>query len=67
MMTILVALAELERENISQATKQRLQALKNMGKTLGRPKGSPDKNKRNSRNYYGNKNRSNKGGVKKRE
>ena len=43
MMTILVALAELERVNISVATKQRLQALKNMGKTLGRPKGSKDK------------------------
>ena len=66
MMTILVALAELERENISQATKQRLQALKNMGKTLGRPKGSKDKGKRITRNYYGNKNRSNKGGAKKR-
>ena len=32
MMTILVALAELERTNISIATKQRLQALKNLGK-----------------------------------
>jgi len=60
MMTILVALAELERENISQATKQRLQALKNMGKTLGRPKGSKDKNKqgRKTFGYYGNRNRS---------
>jgi len=67
MMSILVALAELERENISLATKQRLQALKNMGKTLGRPKGSKDGHKRNTRNYYGNKNRSKKGGVKKRE
>jgi len=44
MMTILVTLAELEREQISQATKDRLQALKNMGKSLGRPKGSKDKN-----------------------
>jgi DNA invertase Pin-like site-specific DNA recombinase len=43
MMTILVALAELEREQISQATKDRLHALKNMGKQLGRPKGSKDK------------------------
>ena len=67
MMTILVALAELERENISIATKQRLQALKNMGKTLGRPKGSKDKDKRNTRNYYGNQNRTKKRGVKKRE
>lgn len=54
MMTVLVALAELERENISQATKQRLQALKNMGKKLGRPKGSkdnPDKPRRKT-GYY---------------
>ena len=42
-MTILVALAELERVNISLATKQRLHALKALGKTLGRPKGSKDK------------------------
>lgn len=50
MMTILVTLAELERVNISEATKQRLQALKNLGKTLGRPKGSkddPDKPRKN--------------------
>ncbi len=67
MMTILVALAELERENISQATKQRLQALKNMGKTLGRPKGSKDRNKRKKSGYYRNVNATNKGGIKKRE
>ena len=42
MMTIIIALAELEKANISEATKHRLQALKNMGKTLGRPKGSKD-------------------------
>lgn len=52
MMTILVALAELERENISQATKQRLQSLKNLGKTLGRPKGSKDKGKRRTTGYH---------------
>ena len=51
MMTILVALAELERENISIATKQRLQALKNLGKTLGRPKGSRDRGKRRNQGY----------------
>jgi DNA invertase Pin-like site-specific DNA recombinase len=51
MMTILVALAELERTNISLATKQRLQALKNLGKTLGRPKGSKDKTKRKKTGY----------------
>ena len=51
MMTILVALAELERTNISIATKQRLQALKNLGKTLGRPKGSKDRGKRRNGGY----------------
>jgi len=40
---VFVALAELERKLISEATKQRLQALKNQGKKLGRPKGSKDK------------------------
>lgn len=34
---IIIRLAQLERENISEATKQRLQALKNLGKKLGRP------------------------------
>lgn len=69
MMTILVALAELERENISIATKQRLQALKNMGRKLGRPKGSKDnpKIKRKKKGYYGNVNATKKGGVKKHE
>jgi putative DNA-invertase from lambdoid prophage Rac len=51
MMTVLVALAELERVNISIATKQRLQALKNLGKTLGRPKGSKDKKMRRKSGY----------------
>ena len=51
MLTILVALAELERANISQATKDRLQALKNLGKVLGRPKGSKDLNKRSVYGY----------------
>lgn len=58
---IIMVLAQLERENISEATKQRLQALKNMGKKLGRPKGSPDKNKRNNEGY---KNRWKRGGKK---
>jgi len=52
MMTILVALAELEKANISIATKQRLQALKNLGKTLGRPKGSKDGKPRKKDGYY---------------
>ena len=34
---IILRLAQLERDNISVATKQRLQALKNIGKKLGRP------------------------------
>ena len=52
MMTILVALAELERENISLATKQRLRALQNLGKPLGRPKGSKDRGKRKTAGYF---------------
>jgi DNA invertase Pin-like site-specific DNA recombinase len=48
---IIIRLAQLERENISEATKQRLQALKNMGKRLGRPSGSKDKLKRNNEAY----------------
>lgn len=40
---VFVALAELERKLISDATKQRLEALKNLGVKLGRPKGSKDK------------------------
>jgi len=48
---IIVRLAQLERENISEATKQRLQALKNLGKKLGRPTGSKDKKKRNNEGY----------------
>ena len=66
MMTILVALAELERTNISIATKQRLQAKKNLGQKLGRPKGSKDKCKRKKGGYYGNINSAKKGGLKKR-
>lgn len=61
---IIVRLAQLERESIAEATKQRLQALKNMGKKLGRPKGSKDTGSRKKSGYYGNKNRSNKGGAK---
>jgi DNA invertase Pin-like site-specific DNA recombinase len=48
---IIVRLAQLERENISEATKQRLQALKNLGKTLGRPKGSKDLKIRKNEGY----------------
>ena len=55
---IIIRLAQLERENISEATKQRLQALKNLGKKLGRPKGSKDKKDRRKSGYllrYANK------------
>lgn len=48
---IIIRLAQLERENISEATKQRLQALKNMGKRLGRPTGSKDKIQRKKEGY----------------
>ncbi len=54
---IILRLAQLERENISEATKQRLEALRNLGKKLGRPKGSKDKKPRKKTGYYGNKNR----------
>jgi len=55
---IIIRLAQLERENIAEATRQRLQALKNLGKTLGRPKGSGDKKQRKKSGYllrYANK------------
>lgn len=48
---IIIRLAQLERENISAATKQRLTALKNMGKKLGRPSGSKDKKGRKTEGY----------------
>ena len=48
---IIIRLAQLERENIASATKQRLQALKNMGKKLGRPSGSKDKKTRKIEGY----------------
>jgi site-specific DNA recombinase len=64
MMTMIVVFAEIEKANISKNTKDRLQALKNMGKKLGRPKGSTDKEKRNTKNYYDNINATKKGGVK---
>ena len=51
MSTILVALAQLERTNISVATKERLDALKKSGKVLGRPKGSKDEHKRRTVGY----------------
>lgn len=47
----ILRLAQLERENISEATKQRLQALKESGKTLGRPVGSKDRRPRKNLGY----------------
>lgn len=58
MREILIILAQLERENISDATRQRLKALGNLGKKLGRPKGSVDKKVRKISGYllrYANK------------
>ena len=57
----IIRLAQLERENISEATKQRLEALRSLGKTLGRPKGKKDTNKR-KRRYW--KDPYKKGGIK---
>lgn len=48
---MIMAMAEYEREAISEATKQRLQALKERGEELGRPKGSKDRKKR-KRKYF---------------
>lgn len=48
---IIIRLAQLERENISAATKQRLDALKSLGKKLGRPSGSKDKKGRKKDGY----------------
>lgn len=55
---IIIRLAQLERENIAEATRQRLQALKNLGKKLGRPAGSKDSKVRRKSGYllrYANK------------
>jgi len=62
---IIVRLAQLERESIAEATRQRLSALRAMGKTLGRPKGSKDSKTRKKGGYYGNNNASKKRGSKK--
>ena len=40
MLEIILVLAQLEREQISEATKQRLKAKKDAGETLGRPRAS---------------------------
>jgi site-specific DNA recombinase len=61
---IIVRLAQLERESISEATKHRLEALRALGKTLGRPKGSKDTKTRKKAGYYGNHNATKKRGSK---
>jgi len=48
---IIIRLAQLERENISVATKQRLQAKKEAGEHWGRPFGSKDSKKRKKEGY----------------
>jgi DNA invertase Pin-like site-specific DNA recombinase len=48
---IIIRLAQLERENISLATKQRLQAKKDAGEKWGRPFGSKDKVIRKNEGY----------------
>jgi len=63
---IIVRLAQLERESIAEATKQRLNALRNMGKKLGRPEGRGDTKQRKKAGYYGNNNSSKKRGSKNR-
>lgn len=44
--------AQLEREQISEATTARLAAIKAAGKKLGRPDGSKDKKKRRKSGYF---------------
>jgi site-specific DNA recombinase len=61
---IIVRLAQLERESIAEATRQRLTALRALGKTLGRPKGSKDTKTRRKAGYYRNNNATKKRGSK---
>lgn len=49
---IMGAVAELEREMISERTREKLRYLKAQGVKLGRPKGSPDKKPRRKSGYY---------------
>lgn len=51
MIDFICILANLEREQIREATLQRLQGLRAMGKRLGRPKGSLDKKERRKSGY----------------
>ena len=46
MLEIILVLAQLEREQISEATRQRLQAKKDAGEKLGRPRASAYKERK---------------------
>lgn len=50
-MTIMAAMAQMERELISERTKLRLAYLKSKGKHIGRPKGAKDKKPRRRSGY----------------
>ena len=50
-MSIMGAMAQMEREMISDRTKARLEYLKNHGKKLGRPAGAKDKKPRRKAGY----------------
>jgi DNA invertase Pin-like site-specific DNA recombinase len=52
MMTVIFALAQFEREAISEATKQRLKAKKDNKEPIGRPKGAKDKRPRKRSGYH---------------
>lgn len=52
MRDIILRLAQLERENIAEATRQRLDSIRKAGKPLGRPKGSRDKKPRRKSGYW---------------
>lgn len=50
--SIMGALAQMERELISERTKAKLHYLKSKGKHIGRPKGAKDKKARRKAGYY---------------
>lgn len=51
-LSIMGALAQMERELISERTRQKLQYLKSQGKHIGRPPGAKDKKPRRKAGYY---------------
>lgn len=50
-LTIMAAMAQMERELISERTKQKLAYLKSIGRHIGRPKGAKDKKPRRKAGY----------------